>query len=569
MSVTDRKMDRLSLSARSPLLFPPLVDGVLTHPVISLNGDPTKFDVSAFSYRLNGSVYYTAAQTALVFSAIHATGIGAWFGCQLMIDKNGAITTKANPNTGAQNFGSEALALASLQYADPGKITFGTITLLTNAAVFTANTTALNAADLVASNLLGDWPDMRWAQQRVYANVQVDDLNTFCRATSGVVNASLMVSHKGFTQTVTNPNLEVDARTVAAASKTNLRCGPFDYLIDGVFYHKEAAYGLTFTAAHPVTADKWGAILLLINAAGVYSTLISGATQTTAQAYTNSADARAALPPVPAGKCAIGILVIEAKNATWTANTDDLVAASDLEAFDLLPATPDRPISVAVPAIDAVPEKYKMAAFTDVIGGVKFAKTAQTAVTFTAAHVCALSKYLPILISIDTAGTLTTRVPLIDGRSQTASQGFDTYSAALAALPNAIAGRLGVAYIIIKAGVAAWTANTDDMVAGSDLAAVSFVSIRLNQKVQFSAVTPTNQSALFPSPNLIFTANGNEAAGLGVAKDIRPARCWTNGAVVLYLAGTTGTLQYPSAVLTTRPFPLNEEASSVATVTGS
>jgi hypothetical protein len=64
--------------------------------------------------------------------------------------------------------------------------------------------------------------------------------------------------------------------------------------------------------------------------AGVISTKIPGATQTTTMAYDTAALALAALPAVTAGNVAIGYIEIANNAGTWTANTDDMTAASDV-----------------------------------------------------------------------------------------------------------------------------------------------------------------------------------------------------------------------------------------------
>lgn len=98
----------------------------------------------------------------------------------------------------------------------------------------------------------------------------------------------------------------------------------------GMQFSKAAATALAFSAAHPVTADKFGAILVQVSDAGVISTKISGATQTTTQAYDSAEDAVAALPSPDAGNLAIGWIIIEADGGGWVAITDDLTDASDL-----------------------------------------------------------------------------------------------------------------------------------------------------------------------------------------------------------------------------------------------
>lgn len=100
--------------------------------------------------------------------------------------------------------------------------------------------------------------------------------------------------------------------------------------LNGETFGKAATTALTFTAAHVVTASKFGIVLVQITPAGVISTKCPGATQTTAMAYNSAALALAALPAVDAGNVAVGYIALAAKAATWTANTDDMTNGSDL-----------------------------------------------------------------------------------------------------------------------------------------------------------------------------------------------------------------------------------------------
>ncbi|MDB4914053.1 MAG: hypothetical protein JWM95_1697 [Gemmatimonadetes bacterium] len=105
--------------------------------------------------------------------------------------------------------------------------------------------------------------------------------------------------------------------------KTTLR---FVGRLNGETFGKAATTALTFTAAHVVTASKFAVILVQITPTGTVSTKVPGATQ----AYDTAALALAALPTADAGNVAMGYIAIAAKAATWTANTDDMTAASDL-----------------------------------------------------------------------------------------------------------------------------------------------------------------------------------------------------------------------------------------------
>ncbi len=108
---------------------------------------------------------------------------------------------------------------------------------------------------------------------------------------------------------------------------------------NAIQFSKAATTALTFTANHPVSASKFGIILVQINDAGTISTKIPGATQTTAMAYNSAPLALAALPSPDAGNLAIGYIAIAAKAALWTANTDDLTNGSDLTTATFVNAT--------------------------------------------------------------------------------------------------------------------------------------------------------------------------------------------------------------------------------------
>ena len=106
---------------------------------------------------------------------------------------------------------------------------------------------------------------------------------------------------------------------------------------NGLFYYRLAAAnyskiarvaGTVFSAAHVISASKYGAIRIFINAAGVLSTDVPLATQAydTALEAITAADAVA----IPANNIQIGMIVIQNDGTLWTANTDDLTNASDV-----------------------------------------------------------------------------------------------------------------------------------------------------------------------------------------------------------------------------------------------
>lgn len=120
-------------------------------------------------------------------------------------------------------------------------------------------------------------------------------------------------------------------------------------------------------------------------------------------------------------------------------------------------------------AIHSTPEQFKTAQTAIYfLNGVSATKSATNALTFTAAHVVSATKFGVVLVQINAAGTISTKVP-------GATQAYNSAPLALAALPSADAGNVALGYIAIAAGAGAWTANTDDMTNGSDLTTASFV----------------------------------------------------------------------------------------------
>lgn len=107
------------------------------------------------------------------------------------------------------------------------------------------------------------------------------------------------------------------------------------YLVNGISKTKAATDNLTFTAAHVITASKFGIILVQINAAGTVSTKVP----VSPQAYNDAPTALAALPAVDAGNVALGYIAIENNAVDWTANTDDLTNGSDVTTAAFTDAT--------------------------------------------------------------------------------------------------------------------------------------------------------------------------------------------------------------------------------------
>ena len=132
----------------------------------------------------------------------------------------------------------------------------------------------------------------------------------------------------------------------------------------------------------------------------------------------------------------------------------------------------------------SVAEQLATAICRVLVGGKYVEKAAATAITFTAAHVVTASKFGCILVQIDNAGTISTKVVA-------ATQAYDTAAEALVNLPAADSGNVRLGYIAIANNAGDWTANTDDLTDGSDLTTATFVSDAATVLSPFTgAITP-------------------------------------------------------------------------------
>lgn len=98
---------------------------------------------------------------------------------------------------------------------------------------------------------------------------------------------------------------------------------------------------------------------------------------------------------------------------------------------------------------------------TYLAGGLVKTKAATDNIAFTAAHATsAANKWMAILVQIDAAGAVSTKV-------SAATQAFDTEAAAIAALPTADALKVAIGYITVMNTAAAFTCNTTALNAGT------------------------------------------------------------------------------------------------------
>lgn len=125
----------------------------------------------------------------------------------------------------------------------------------------------------------------------------------------------------GTPQTVANAilvdgNLAISGGDAAKFKTTQTAC----FTINGLSYTKAATDALTFTAAHVISANKFGVVLVQINGAGTVSTKVP----LTPQIYDDAPTALAALPSADANNVALGYIAIANNAVDWTANTSNM-----------------------------------------------------------------------------------------------------------------------------------------------------------------------------------------------------------------------------------------------------
>lgn len=168
-------------------------------------------------------------------------------------------------------------------------------------------------------------------------------------------------------------------------------------------------------------------------------------------------------------------------------------------AFRFYHATANEVIIGTTLAIDATAEKFKFVTKTQVAlyDGVVKTKAPATAIVFTLAHTVNVAAaagtghWGAILVMTNGAGTVSTKVVSAD-------QDFATEALAIASLPLPDTGKLVSGYITIqvKTGGRAWTANTDDMTAASDVTAANFYSTADSVRTMTNAIAPVALTAV-------------------------------------------------------------------------
>lgn len=194
-------------------------------------------------------------------------------------------------------------------------------------------------------------------------------------------------------------------------------------------------------------------------------------------------------------------------------------------------------------AINATAEKFQTAAIEYVIGGVGYSKasTSGAGVTFSAAHVVSATKFGVILVQINAAGTISTKV-------SSATQAFDSLAEALLLLPSPDSGNISLGYIGIEADAGDWTANTDDLTPGSDLTAVTYSDT--------APITPAMAAFAPVAGEVVESATPTKVLGHGNSDGL---------IVVQYTSDGTGAATDLLLTVRHRPYPLNGETSIVST----
>jgi hypothetical protein len=148
------------------------------------------------------------------------------------------------------------------------------------------------------------------------------------------------------------------------------------------------------------------------------------------------------------------------------------------------PVNGDGAVITAGLAVGSTPEAVAFGAFPFRIDGENYNKAADAVgVVFTAVHKVAASKFGAIAININAAGTINTQ---INSTLQTDTLSHDSALEALqyvqqpSFLPPTDYVRIG--YILIANDGSLWTANTDDLTNGGDVATATFIDITSSYK---------------------------------------------------------------------------------------
>jgi hypothetical protein len=195
-------------------------------------------------------------------------------------------------------------------------------------------------------------------------------------------------------------------------------------------------------------------------------------------------------------------------------------------------------ITAAGLAIGTLPEDFQVVLSRYLVGGRIVEKAAENGIGFTAAHVITANLFGVVLIQIDNAGVVSTKVPL-------ATQAYANAGLALQNLPAADAGKLAIGHIAIANNALDWVANTDDLTNGSDVTTAAFVTTAAVARVLSAART--------------FIAGERQAGALATALATLDGT-ETQNLVLLYTSGGGASLTNGMVTVVIRPSPLNGES---------
>lgn len=191
------------------------------------------------------------------------------------------------------------------------------------------------------------------------------------------------------------------------------------------------------------------------------------------------------------------------------------------------------------------PEDMQVGAFSFFLNNTVLAKALTTGIDFSAAYVVTQNLWGVFILQINASGTLSTL-------AAAATQGYTTAAAALKAIPAPTANNVIVGAIVLQANTGAnWTANTDDLTAGSDCQTITFYQ---GQELFPNAVkTPTTAACAAVSGQYTTTTVKTSTSFFHTLGSK------TATVILTQTTDGTGALADGNAMYGIRPYPLNGE----------
>jgi hypothetical protein len=290
-----------------------------------------RIDIPAFSYQISGVRYEYGGASALDWDeggetintgAAASTLWGVWYAT---ISAAGTVTFTPMDQSGDMAYVTNAAALMSINgnsdntSLPTGEILFGILAVQVKASqTFTADTTEFDNATVVnAANF-------------IFLDTLEDQILSNSATASGSVGGRIITAHTGVTVNATPEQFDLAGNAVAH--------------IQGLQATLAAATGNTFTVADTIntgtaTGSFLGGWVILRDASGNTSTFSADGSEVASdQVYTTAAAVQTALDAlfIPPTLAKVGQIVLTANaDSAWTANTDDMTAASDVAAATL------------------------------------------------------------------------------------------------------------------------------------------------------------------------------------------------------------------------------------------